>query len=175
MTTHPQLEPVASTFRLHRAGMEIELRRFRPGDEVAFRSLNEQWISKLFMIEEKDREVLSDPVGQILERGGHIFMALTGTARIGTCALLAIEPGVFEVAKMAVDERYRGEGIGRALLEYTTIEARKLGARRLYLETNSRLVNAIHLYQSIGFEHLPPERVVPSPYARSNVYMEKRL
>jgi putative acetyltransferase len=127
------------------------------------------------VIEEKDVEVLSDPVGKILECGGHILMAAAGTNRIGTCALLAMEPGTFEVAKMAVDEHYRGEGIGRVLLECTIIEARRLGARRLYLETNSGLANAIHLYESVGFCHLPLHRVTPSPYARANVYMEKLL
>jgi hypothetical protein len=50
--------------------------------------------------------------------------------------------------------------------------ARASGARRLYLETNRKLANAIHVYESLGFRHLPPERVVPSPYARANVYME---
>jgi hypothetical protein len=47
-----------------------------------------------------------------------------------------------------------------------------LGAESLYLETNDRLADAIHLYESLGFRHLPPERIVPSPYARANVYME---
>jgi putative acetyltransferase len=172
---NPALEPVATTFRFHRAGCEIELRRFQPGDGVAFRALNEQWIQKYFVIEEKDLEVLSDPVGHILDRGGHIFMAVAGVSRIGTCALLTMEPGSFEVAKMAVDEHFRGEGIGRALLEYTVTEARKLGTRRLYLETNSTLKNAIHVYESVGFRHLAPERITPSPYARANVFMEKLL
>jgi putative acetyltransferase len=173
--TNPILESAVSTYRFHRAGSEIEIRPFRSGDEAAFQSLNEQWIAKYFVIEDKDREVLSDPTGRILQRGGHILMAATGSKRIGTCALLAMEPGVFEVAKMAVEERYRGEGIGRILLECTIIEARRLGARRLYLETNSGLANAIHLYESVGFCHLPAERVTPSPYARANVYMEKLL
>ncbi|HUB30669.1 MAG TPA: GNAT family N-acetyltransferase [Terracidiphilus sp.] len=173
--TNPTLDPAAFTFRFRRAGCEIEVRPFQPGDEAAFRSLNEQWIAKYFVIEEKDSEVLSNPVGKILERGGHILMALAGTSRIGTCALLSMEPGVFEVAKMAVDEHYRGEGIGRVLLECAIIEARRLRAHRLYLETNNRLANAIHLYESVGFSHLPSERVMPSPYARANVFMEKLL
>jgi putative acetyltransferase len=171
----PTAELHLSTFRLHRAGCEIELRRLLPGDEAAFRTLNEQWIAKYFVIEEKDREVLCDPAGKILNRGGHVFMAATDNERIATCALLAMQPGVFEVAKMAVDEHFRGEGIGRALIEFTIIEARKLGAHRLYLETNSSLANAIHLYESVGFRHLPPDRVTPSPYARANVFMEKLL
>ncbi|HSZ17530.1 MAG TPA: GNAT family N-acetyltransferase [Terracidiphilus sp.] len=173
--SNPTIEPVPSAFRFHRAGCEIELRRFQPGDETAFRLLNEQWIAKSFVIEEKDSEVLCDPVGKILNHGGHIFMAVTGTRKIGTCALLVMGSGVFEVAKMAVDEHFRGEGIGRALLEYTIVEARKLGAHRLYLETNNTLSNAVHLYESLGFRHLDPQRVTPSPYARANVFMEKFL
>jgi putative acetyltransferase len=171
--TNPTLEP--SGFRLRRAGCDIELRRFEPADAAAFRLLNEQWIAKYFVLEKKDDEVLRDPVGRILDCGGYIFMAATGARPIGTCALLAIEPGAYEVAKMAVDEHFRGEGIGRALLEYTVVEARKLGARRLYLETNNTLLNAIHLYEAVGFSHLPPERITPSTYARANVFMEKLL
>jgi GNAT superfamily N-acetyltransferase len=66
-------------------------------------------------------------------------------------------------------------GIGRILLERTIAEARAAGAHRLYLETNQKLVVAIGLYQSVGFRHLPAERVVPSPYARANVHMELYL
>jgi hypothetical protein len=34
------------------------------------------------------------------------------------------------------------------------------------------LTPAIRLYESQGFRHLPPERIVPSVYARADVYME---
>jgi GNAT superfamily N-acetyltransferase len=70
---------------------------------------------------------------------------------------------------MAVAEPWQGRGIGRRVLQYTVEQARALGATRLYLETNERLANAIHLYESLGFKHLPPKQ---SPYARANVFME---
>jgi ribosomal protein S18 acetylase RimI-like enzyme len=82
---------------------------------------------------------------------------------------------VFEVAKMAVSERYRGRGIGRKLLEYTIAQAKVLGAHTLELASNTKLANAVHLYESLGFRHLPLERVEPSPYARANVFMELHL
>lgn len=166
-------------------GSDIVLRSFQPGDERAFRALNEQWIAKYFRIEEKDRETLNDPVGKILNYGGQIYLACIGDKPVGTCALIAMEPvvyevakitpGVYEVAKMAVEENYRGAGIGRRVLEHAVSEAARLGANRLYLETNNRLTNAIHLYESVGFRHLDPQRVKPSPYNRANVFMEKLL
>lgn len=153
----------------------VRVRSFQAGDEAAFRSLNEEWIGKYFGIEKEDRIVLDDPVGQIIEPGGHIFIAVAGETPVGCCALKAMEPGEFEVAKMAVRERYRGYGIGRQVLEYTVEQARLLGARRLYLETNNTLGNAIHLYETVGFRHLPPERVHGSLYVRANVFMEMSL
>jgi GNAT superfamily N-acetyltransferase len=83
-----------------------------------------------------------------------------------------MEGGCYEVAKMTVVEEHRGRGLGRQLLQHVIEYGQSLGAKRLYLETNNKLRNAVHLYESLGFRHLPPERVKPSPYARSNVQME---
>ena len=155
--------------------LDLQLRPFQAGDEAAFRSLNEDWIAKFFVLEGPDREILGDPVGQILEPGGHIFMALSSGRAIGCCALLALGHGEFEVAKNTVREAYRGQGIGRKMLQYVIAQAKVLGATRLRLETSTKLANAIHLYESLGFRHVPPERMVPSPYARANVFMEMLL
>lgn len=153
----------------------IQIRPFRPDDSAAFREINEAWIREYFHLEEADREVLNDPEGHVLEPGGRIFIACEQNKPIGCCALIPIAPGEFEVAKMAVCEEYRGRGLGRKLLEHTIAQAREIGARSLYLETNARLAPAIHLYESVGFRHLPPEQVTPSPYARANIYMDLKL
>jgi putative acetyltransferase len=154
---------------------EIAFRLFQPGDAEAFRELNEVWIARYFRLEEQDHIQLGDPEGNILRPGGQIVMAVAGGERIGCCALIFVRQGVFEMAKMAVSEGYRGHGIGRKLLEYTIAQAKLLGAHTLELASNTKLANAIHLYESVGFRHLPPELVEPSPYARANVFMEMHL
>jgi len=151
---------------------EVTIREFAPGDEAAFRELNEEWIRRYFVIEPKDEAVFADPRGSILDRGGRIFLAFQDGQPVGCCALLWMNSGEFEVAKMAVTESYRGNGIGRRILERAISEARASGASRLYLETNRKMQPAIRLYESLGFRHLPAERIVPSAYARADVYME---
>jgi len=155
--------------------IELTIREFRPGDQAAFRRLNEEWIIRYFALEPKDEASLADPAETILDRGGRIFLAARDSQPVGCCALLAMAPGEFEVAKMAVTESCQGAGIGRRLLERAITEARAAGAHRLYLETNRKLVTAVRLYESLGFQHLPRERVVPSCYARTDVYMELYL
>ena len=166
---------MSSTFSLadvpsnHNAMPSIHLRPYRAGDAKAFRLLNEAWIEKYFGMEKSDYAVLGDPEGYVLAKGGHIFFATAAGAPIGCCALIPVEPGVYEVAKMAVAEEWRNRGIGRRVLAYAIEQGRALGAKKLYLETNSKLENAIHLYEALGFRRLPPQE---SPYARANVFME---
>ena len=157
------------------AEAQITTREFRPGDEACFRKLNEEWITRYFVLESKDEKSFAHPQKSILDRGGRIFFAIRHGEAVGCCALLAMGRNEFEVAKMAVTESCQRMGIGRLLLEKVIAEARASGATRLYLETNRKLVAAIQLYQSLGFRHLPPERIVPSPYARVDVYMELYL
>jgi putative acetyltransferase len=152
----------------------IDIRAFEPQDAQAFRELNEEWIIKHFGLEETDRKVLNDPERYVLRPGGHIFMAFSEDGQaIGCCALIPTgEQGVFELAKMSVAPAYRGNGIGRRILEHAIEQARLFGASALVLESNDKLANAVHLYESLGFVHRPPGSVPESPYARSNVKMK---
>ena len=40
---------------------EVFIREFQPGDEAAFGDLNEEWITRYFRIEAKDREAFANP------------------------------------------------------------------------------------------------------------------
>jgi N-acetylglutamate synthase-like GNAT family acetyltransferase len=151
------------------------IREFQPGDETAFRNLNEQWIIRYFRVEAKDEATFRDPQKAIIERGGRIFIASVDGQSVGCCALLRIDSDEYEVAKMAVTPGQQGRGIGRRLLQRAINEAQHMHARRLYLETNHRLENAVRLYESVGFRHLDPSMVIPSPYDRADVYMEMIL
>jgi len=155
--------------------MEISIREFVAGDEADFRRLNEEWIVQYFKLEEKDQYTLAKPRQMILDRGGRIFMAFRNGEPVGCCAMLYMEPGEFEVAKMAVTHTAQGSGIGRKLLTKIIAVAAALGAKRLYLETHHSLTPAIRLYESLGFQLMPPERVVPSLYERADVFMEMYL
>jgi GNAT superfamily N-acetyltransferase len=82
---------------------------------------------------------------------------------------------IYELSKMAVSPHLRGLGIGRRLLEHAVAWAKAIGAASLFLGSNSKLENAVHLYESIGFRHVSPERLPPNPYTRANVFMEMSL
>ncbi|HEY6846690.1 MAG TPA: GNAT family N-acetyltransferase [Terracidiphilus sp.] len=154
----------------------IEIRSLAPGDDAtAFRTLNEEWITRYFTLEAKDRETLNDPVHSILLKGGQIFMAYAGAEAVGCVALIPMRDGIYELSKMAVSPHLRGRGIGRRLLQHAIAQARGLDAKSLFLGSNTRLKNAVHLYESVGFRHVRPEGLPPMPYSRADVFMEMPL
>ena len=138
----------------------------------AFRRLNEAWISRYFRIEEPDTRVLEAPTQQILDKGGHILVALRDGEPIGVCALLRVDDATFELAKMAVAEHARGLGAGFLLGEAAKVTAREAGASRLILESNTILTPAITLYRKLGFTEFSG---VPSEYDRCDIHMELLL
>ncbi|MEU9970787.1 GNAT family N-acetyltransferase [Streptomyces malaysiensis] len=146
-------------------------------DADAFYALNEEWISRLFTLQEEDRAVLGDPFGRIVGPGGDVLMARepgNGTV-VGCVALLAYPDAVFELAKMAVAPAAQGRGIGRQLIAAAVDRARALGGTRLFLGTNSKLTPALHLYEDAGFGRITRDRLpVADYYARADILMELR-
>jgi GNAT superfamily N-acetyltransferase len=140
---------------------------------LAFRQLNEAWISQYFRMEPADYKALDNPKTYIIDGGGSILIALHNGAAVGTCALIKMEDGkAFELAKMAVSGTMQGKGLGLLLGNAAIDKARLLGAHRLYLESNTILKPAIKLYEKLGFKKIAGVR---SPYERCNIQMELTL
>lgn len=148
---------------------EVSIIDFAPRHAEAFRALNLAWIRQHWEPEPADFQALDHPREYILEPGGHITMAELDGEVVGTCALLKMADGGYELAKMTVAEHARGHGIGRRLIEAVIERARQLGGHRVFLESNSVLKTAITLYEDMGFRYIEG---VDSPYTRCNVQME---
>ena len=146
----------------------IEIVNFQSNHAQAFKELNEAWIRQYFEIEESDRKMLDDPQGYILDKGGAILIAEMEGKPVGTCALIKMENETYELAKMAVSPEVQGQKIGWKIGLATIDKAREIGAKRIYLETNSVLKPAISLYRKLGFKDVEG---YCSPYARCNVQM----
>lgn len=143
----------------------------RLGDDFA--RLNYEWISKDYKIEEHDREILDDPSGYIIGKGGQVFFALVGEQAVGTVALIKIDEETFELAKMAVSPEFRGYNIGLKLINACIEYSEKAGKKRIVLDSNTKQIAAINLYKKVGFKEIPLDP--NAPYERSNIRMEKLL
>lgn len=157
------------------------VRDYTADDADAFAALNRQWIEQHFTIEASDEVQLRNPDASILGKGGHIVMAASANDIVGTGALVpatnAPDDGLswMQIAKMVTRPDMRGQGIAAAILQrlFRIAETAKVDA--IWLETNSKLTKATALYEKHGFTPLARSEMWPTPYARCDMQMVRRL
>lgn len=156
--------------RKKRLRSAIRIVPYEPQYAQAFRDINVDWIKQYFEMEQADYDALDHPDDYVLKKGGYIFVALFKEQAVGVVAMLKMPDDTYELAKMGVSPEAQGMGVGYQLGQAVIDKAHEVGAKRLYLESNTRLQPAIKLYYKMGFQKLP--HTIPSPYQRSNIQME---
>lgn len=110
---------------------------------------------------------LADPAGLYGPPSGAALLAIGADERaVGFTGVRAFgDEGDGELKRMYVAPEARGVGLGRALGEAAIAEARRLGYRRLLLDSRASLVVACALYRDLGFVDVAPYRHNPFPDA----------
>jgi putative acetyltransferase len=104
-----------------------------------------------------------------------VWSARIGDELAGIGALKALDAARGEIKSMRVDDRFRGHGVGRALVRHIVGFARQRGMASLWLETGTTadFVPAQRLYESEGFAYCGPfEGYVLDPFS---VFMTREL
>jgi len=103
---------------------------------------------------------------------GELLLAMEGGEPVGCVALRPMDGETCEMKRVFLRPEWRRQGIGRALTEAILQAARRIGYRRIRLDTIPALKPAIALYRSMGFRVVAPYRVIPTSCA---FFMELNL
>jgi len=158
----------AVTFPL--ASVNLQIVTFEDDLAADFERLNRAWIERYFSVEATDRAMFENPRAAVLEPGGQIFFAKVNGAAVGVCAAQKLSGTEWELAKLGVDERFQGLGLGRMLCERTIEYCWEKQATRVVIESNRLLSAALNLYRKLGFKEFIPE--FTSPFTRADVFLE---
>jgi putative acetyltransferase len=108
-----------------------------------------------------DQELVNLP-GDYAPPHGRLLLAIEDDQLAGCIAMRKLEPGVCEMKRLFLRPAYRGQGLGRILVDAIIDEALKIGYTHMRLDTlPGRMDKAIALYQSIGFVEIGPYRDNP--------------
>lgn len=148
----------------------LQIIDYQPDYQPHFERLNRAWIEEGFgRLEPVDIESLTQPEVHLLQKGGAILFAKADDI-IGTVALKKVDDHTYELTKMAVDERARGNGVGTLLIQAALEKARQIGAQRVILYSNTGFnTKAVQLYRHLNFLEIPLESGV---YDRADIKME---
>ncbi len=102
------------------------------------------------------REVAELP-GHYGPPDGCLLLARQNGQPAGCVALRRFDDDKCEMKRLHVRSAYRGRGIGKALAAEIIAEARRLGYRKMRLDSIAdRMKEAVSLYRALGFREIPP-------------------
>lgn len=134
-----------------------------------FKRMNLEYLDKYNLTESHDMIILDNPVEYVIDRGGFLWLAKSGEEIVGTVGIIDEGHGIFELIKMCVDEKWRGRGISKLLIETCLEKVKELGGKKLILFSNHQLQTALKLYAKYGFKNV---EVKDSPFETADVKME---
>ncbi|WP_162343005.1 GNAT family N-acetyltransferase [Cyclobacterium salsum] len=134
-----------------------------------FLSINREWIEHYFCMEPFDVAQLQSPRETLIDQGGAVLFAQWQGEIVGTVGLKKTGDRQYELIKMGVLPKARGQKVGLLLGQAALDWAKEKGAQKVLLYSNSILVPAISLYRKLGFGNIPME---PGTYQRCDVKME---
>ena len=80
-----------------------------------------------------------------------VYIACDAKRRIAGFALIRLAADEAELLTIAVDPKWRGKGLGRALMQAVFADLMMSPARRMFLDVDEQNVAAIRLYGREGF------------------------
>jgi GNAT superfamily N-acetyltransferase len=92
---------------------------------------------------------MTDDYAQIIANQ-RVTVAESHRSIVGVIVLNVDEEG-FLIDNVAVDPSHRGQGLGKALLEFAEAEARRTGFNCIYLFTHEKMSENLALYSRIGY------------------------
>ena len=149
----------------------IEIVGFNRQYSEQFFVLNKAWIEESWHLEDSDKKDLLNP-DKIVHNGGQVFFALENQNAIGTVAMIKSSDDKYELAKMTVQDNFRGKGIANMLMDECLKFAKENKAKEIFLISNDSLTIARNLYDKYGFKEVDLDS---QKYDRGNVKMNLKI
>jgi GNAT superfamily N-acetyltransferase len=137
--------------------------------------LGKDWPSEAFEIHDRIREDVTNLQSRNAREKWRIYLARIGGELVGCAAIRPLNHRTCELKRLFVLQHFQRIGIGRALCEHVIVAARALGFDEMNLDTADLQVEALGLFEELGFVKCGPYKTYPQQVLDRVVFMQKAL
>ena len=149
--------------------MEYAIRQAEQGDrEAVVACVHAAYAKYVERIGKQPAPMVADYTALIVQKSVYALICAEGVCG---ALVMAPEDGSMFVENVAVDPRFQGQGLGRALMAFVERQARQAKLVDIHLYTNELMTKNLQFYQLLGFEE--EGRQTQDGYRR--VFLRKRL
>jgi len=155
---------------------EMTIDKYSEKNKGDFENIWVGWLTNSMGIQpqREDLAEVQNPIENYIRDGGMAFYANKDGQCIGVVAVKKLNKTDYEFCKLVVDEKARGLGLGKKLVQKCIDFAKDENGRNLYLQSFHKLEIALKMYKSMEFVDCPaPEGMLV--VERTEIIMKKGL
>ncbi|UJH68814.1 GNAT family N-acetyltransferase [Allomuricauda sp. SCSIO 65647] len=156
--------------------MEITIDKYSKKNEGDFERLWVSWLANSMGLtpQKEDLDEVRNPEVNYIEGGGMAFYANVNGQCVGVVAVKRLNETEYEFCKLVVNERARGQGLGKRLVQRCIDFVKEVKGSALYLQSFHKLDIAVNMYKRMGFvDCVAPRGMLV--VERTEIIMKKKI
>ena len=142
----------------------LTIRRYRPEDNAAAKELNYAGLAQMRPdINWKGIEVADGDYDDIesiyINRQGEFLVGTIGNEVVATGAVKKLDEATAEIKRIRVKPDYQRKGYGETMLRELMQAARKLGYKKIRIDTMTTNIRAQQMFKKVGFKNPIPGKI----------------
>ncbi len=150
--------------------------RYSEKNKGDFERIWVNWLTNSMGIQPQDKDIeeVQNPVSNYIQSGGMAFYANNGDECIGVVSVKKLNSTDYEFCKLVVDEKARGLGLGKKLVQKCIDYVKEVHGKNLYLQSFHKLKIAVNMYKGMGFKDSPAPKGM-LVVERTEIIMKKEI
>ena len=138
---------------IQKDNLEISIDTYSEKNKGDFEKLWVYWLTNSMGLSPQpvDLDEVRNPVEKYIIGGGMAFYANMNGQCVGVVSVKRLNETEYEFCKLVVDEKARGRGLGKKLVQRCLDFVEEVNGTALYLQSFHKLDIAVNMYTKMGF------------------------
>lgn len=161
--------------------LTMNIREFKSRDQPGINKLQDEFMKEFFpeYVDDPDQYQWNADVYEIneyyVQKGGKVWVVEDSNYIVGFGCFRLVDSKTAEIKRVRINSRYRGKGLGKAIIEQIENCCRNSDIEKILVDTDDRFEAAKSMYTNMGYVMYRTETEIDNDTEYTNIFYEKFL